>query len=82
MVANEEYYCQRVMDGFFNIAYHSGDNPEPVVGDFIIWNNRYSFPQSFLFNQDGFAYMKLRSYDKIIEVRKTDGLIVAIYNCP
>ena len=82
MVANEEYYCQLVMDGFFNVAYHSGDNPEPVVGDFIIWNNRYPFPQSFLFNQDGFAYMKLRSYDKIIEVRKTDGLIVAIYNCP
>jgi len=35
-----------------------------------------------MFNQDGFAYMKMRSFNKIIEVRKTDGLITAIYACP
>jgi len=52
------------------------------VGDYIIWNNKHSFPQSFMFNQDGFAYMKMRSFNKIIEVRKTDGLITAIYACP
>ena len=82
IVDDEDYYCEMVTDGFFNVAYHSGDDPEPVVGDQIIWNNSYSFPQSFMHNQDGFAFMKLRAYNKIIEVRKTDGLIVAIYTCP
>lgn len=81
-VDDEDYYCQMVTDGFFNVAYHSGDDPEPAVGDQIIWNDSYSFPQSFMYNQDGFAFMKLRAYNKIIEVRKTDGLIVAIYTCP
>jgi len=82
MPANEGYYCQMVTDGFFNVAYHSGTNPEPVVGDQLIWNNNYPFPQPLLFDQNGFAYMKLRAYDKIIEVRKSDGLIVALYSCP
>ena len=82
IVANETYHCQLFENRFFNTAYHSGDDPEPEVGDYIIWNNKYSFPQSFMFNQDGFAYMKIRSFNKIIEVRKTDGLITAIYACP
>ena len=82
IVANETYHCQLFENRFFNTAYHSGDDPEPEVGDYIIWNNKYSFPQSFMFNQDGFAYMKMRSFNKIIEVRKTDGLITAIYACP
>ena len=82
IVANETYHCQLFENRFFNTAYHSGDDPEPEVGDYIIWNNKHSFPQSFMFNQDGFAYMKMRSFNKIIEVRKTDGLITAIYACP
>lgn len=82
IVANETYHCQLFENRFFNTAYHSGDDPEPEVGDYIIWNNKHSFSQSFMFNQDGFAYMKMRSFNKIIEVRKTDGLITAIYACP
>lgn len=82
IVANETYHCQLFENRFFNTAYHSGDDPEPEVGDHIIWNNKHSFPQSFTFNQDGFAYMKMRNFNKIIEVRKTDGLITAIYACP
>ena len=78
---NEIYHCQLFENKFFNTAYHSGQNPEPEVGDYIIWNNNHSFPQSFMFNQDGFAYMKMRSFDKIVEVRKTDGMIMAIYSC-
>jgi len=35
-----------------------------------------------VFGTAGFAYIKLRDFDKIIEVRKTDGEIVAQYNCP
>ena len=82
LVENEIYHCQLFENKFFNTAYHSGQNPEPEVGDYIIWNNNHSFPQSFMFNQDGFAYMKMRSFDKIVEVRKTDGMIMAIYSCP
>lgn len=82
IVANETYFCQLFENSFFNTAYHSGQNPAPEVGDYIIWNNRHSFPQSFVFDQDGFAYMKMRNFNKIIEVRKIDGMIVAIYSCP
>lgn len=82
VIAEENYQCQLFENRFFNTAYHSGEDPEPEVGDFIIWNNNYSFPQSFLFEQDGFAYMKMRNFNKIIEVRKSDGLITAIYACP
>ena len=82
IVSNETYFCQLFENRFFNTAYHSGQNPEPEVGDYILWNNSHSFPQSFVVNQDGFAYMKMRNFNKIIEVRKTDGMIVAIYSCP
>ncbi|MGB1449405.1 MAG: hypothetical protein ACPG8F_06135 [Flavobacteriaceae bacterium] len=82
VVGEETYFCQLFENRFFNTAYHSGENPEPEVGDYIIWNNNYSFPQPFLNDQNGFAYMKLRIFDKIIEVQKSDGLIVAKYSCP
>jgi hypothetical protein len=82
IVTNETYFCQLFENSFFNTAYHSGQNPEPELRDYIIWNNNHSFPQSFVFNQDGFACMKMRNFNKIIEVRKTDGMIVAIYSCP
>ena len=82
IVANETYFCQLFENRFFNTAYHSGDDPQPQVGDYIIWNNRYTFPQAFLFDQDGFAYMKMRNFDMIVEVRKSDGMITALYPCP
>jgi len=52
-----------------------------VVGDIIIYNNNYPSPHSLLYDNEGFAYMKLRDYNKIVEVKKSDGEIVAIYNC-
>ena len=82
IVANETYFCQLFENRFFNTAYHSGDDPQPQVGDYIIWNNRHTFPQAFLFDQDGFAYMKMRNFDMIVEVRKSDGMITALYPCP
>ena len=82
VAANETYFCQLFENRFFNTAYHSGDDPEPEVGDFIIWNERHSFPQSFVVDHNGFAYMKMRNSNKILEVQKSDGLIVAIYPCP
>lgn len=82
VVDDETYYCDLTANGFFNAAFHSGENQEPAVGDFIIWNRNYAFPHPLLYEQNGFAFMKLRDYDKIIEVRKSDGLIVAEYPCP
>ena len=78
----EEYLCSRSAAGYFNIAYHSWANPEPIVGDYLIYNNKYSFPNSYVFGTTGFAYVTLRDFDKIIELRKSNGEIVALYNCP
>jgi len=74
--------CSRSASGYYNVAYHSDANPEPIVGDYIIYNNKNSFPHSYVFGTTGFAFLKLRDFDNIIEIRKTDGEIVAQYNCP
>ncbi|MDA9887295.1 IgGFc-binding protein [Flavobacteriaceae bacterium] len=80
-ITDESYFCGQTNDNHFNLAYHSGEFPEPVVGDFIIHNNGYFFPHSFLLETEGYAYMKLRDFNKIIEVQKTNGEIIAIYSC-
>ena len=81
-IANEGYLCSLSNADYYNIAYHSGASAEPVVGDSIIYNNNYSFSHSLLFDTEGFAFMKLRDYNKIVEVQKSDGKIIAIYSCP
>ena len=81
-IANEGYLCSLSNANYYNIAYHSGASAEPDVGDSIIYNNNYSFSHSLLFDAEGFAFMKLRDYNKIVEVQKSDGKIVAIYTCP
>ena len=81
-IANEGYLCSLSNPDYYNIAYHSGASAEPVVGDSIIYNNNYTFSHSLLFDTYGFAFMKLRDYNKIVEVQKSDGKIVAIYTCP
>ena len=81
-IASETYLCSLSNSNYYNIAYHSGASAEPVVGDSIIYNNNYTFSHSLLFDTYGFAFMKLRDYNKIVEVQKSDGKIVAIYTCP
>ena len=81
-IANEGYLCSLSNANYYNIAYHSGASAEPDVGDSIVYNNNYSFSHSLLFDAEGFAFMKLRDYNKIVEVQKSDGKIVAIYTCP
>ena len=81
-IANERYLCSLSNADYYNIAYHSGASAEPVVGDSIIYNNNYTFSHSLLFDTEGFAFMKLRDYNKIVEVQKSDGKIIAIYSCP
>ncbi|MGB2342620.1 MAG: hypothetical protein ACPH57_08255, partial [Flavobacteriaceae bacterium] len=81
-VSKEEFLCS-LSDAFtnYNISYHSGPNPEPSVGDFIIYNTNYFFPHALVFDKTNYAFLKLRDYNKIAEVRKSDGEIVAMYDC-
>ena len=80
--SKEEFLCS-LTNSFsnYNISYHSGANPEPSAGDYIIYNTNYFFPHNFVFDNTDFAFLKLRDYNKIVEVRKVDGEIVAIYDC-
>jgi hypothetical protein len=80
-IADEGYLCSLSNSNYYNIAYHSGASAEPVVGDFIIYNNSYTFSHSLLFDTEGFAFMKLRDYNKIVEVQKSNGKIIAVYTC-
>lgn len=76
-----QYLCSLFSNDFYNTAYHNGENLEPVVGDYMIYNNLYPPPQQ-LVQGDGTAYFKMLDYNKIVEVRKADGAIIAVYNCP
>ena len=40
-----QYLCSLFANGFYNTAYHNGENLEPVVGDYILYNNLYPPPQ-------------------------------------
>lgn len=78
---DNQYFCSQFSAGFFNTAFHNGENPEPIAGDYILYNNRTPAPQR-LVQGNAVAYMKMRDYNKIIAVRKSDGEIIAVYNCP
>ena len=80
-MGDEAHLCSLTDSGYYNIAYHSGAFAEPNVGDFIIYNNNYSFPHGLLFDTTKYAFMKLRDFNKIIEIQKSNGKIIAIYNC-
>ena len=76
-----QYLCSLFSNNFYNTAYHNGENLEPVVGDYIIYNNLYPPPQQ-LVEGVGTAFFKMFDYNKIVEVRKSDGEIISVYNCP
>ena len=80
-LANYQYLCSLFSNSFYNIAYHNGENLEPIVGDYILYNNLYPPPQQ-LVQGSGTAFFKMFDYNKIVEVRKADGEIIAIYSCP
>ena len=46
----------------------------------IIYNNRQLFESQFAFGER-FAYMYLPDFTVIVEVQKSNGLIVAMYPC-
>lgn len=76
-----QYLCSLFSNAFYNTAYHNGENLEPVVGDYIIYNNLYPPPQQ-LVQGLGTAFFKMFDYNKIVEVRKSDGEIINVFNCP
>jgi hypothetical protein len=76
-----QYLCSLFSNNFYNTAYHNGENLEPTVGDYILYNNLYPPPQQ-LVQGTGTAYFKMFDFNKIVEVRKSDGEIIAVYNCP
>jgi hypothetical protein len=80
VVASETFLCNDLTFNNYNQAYHDGIVLEPQVGNYIIFNNRYSYPSKMIDGSD-FGYFHLRGFDRILEVRKSDGLIVAKYSC-
>lgn len=79
-VASETFLCDEVLMSDYNQIYHDGTVLEPQVGNRVIYNINYSYP-SILVDGFDFSYFHLRDYDKILEIRKSDGLIVAKYSC-
>ena len=78
---SDTFLCSLTESRFFNTAFHNGSANEPTVGDYIIWNNLYPVPQNFLSNNSDFAIVKLQAYNKLLEIRKSNGQIVAVYDC-
>lgn len=78
---SDTFLCSLTESSFFNTAFHNGSANEPTVGDYIIWNNLYTVPQNFLSNNSDFAIVKLQAYNKLLEIRKSDGQIVTVYDC-
>ena len=80
VVASETFLCNDVTFNNYNQAYHDGIVLEPQVGNYIIYNNRYSYPSTMIDGSD-FGYFHLRGVNRILEIRKSDGLVVAKYSC-
>tara|TARA_B100000767_G_scaffold275735_1_gene314853 strand:+ start:38376 stop:39971 length:1596 start_codon:yes stop_codon:yes gene_type:complete len=81
IVGSESFICDEVLVNDYNQIYHDGTVLEPQVGNRVIYNMNYSYP-SILVDGFDFAYFHLRDYNKILEIRKSDGLIVSKYSCP
>ena len=75
------FLCSLTDSGYFNIAHHNGSSSEPKIGDYIIYNKKYPIPNKFLSGDGGYAIVKLRDFNKLIEVNKTNGQIVTEYSC-
>ena len=80
VVASETFLCDGITFTNYNQAYHDGVVLEPQVGNYLLYNKNYSYP-SILIQGSDFGYFHLRGFDRILEVQKSDGLIVAKYSC-
>ena len=75
------FLCGLFEQGYFNMALHNGGSYEPNVGDYIVYKDEFPIPYTFLTDTEGYALVKLRDFNKIAEVNKSNGQIVSIYSC-
>ena len=80
-IANDQFLCNLFGSEFYNTAFHTGASNEPIVGDYMVYNRVYPTGSGFLEEDQGYALVKLQFYNKVIEVSKSTGQIVAEYNC-
>ena len=80
VIASETFLCDGVTNANYNQVYHDGVVLEPQVGNYLIYNKNYSYT-SVLIQGSDFGYFHLRGFNKILEIRKSDGLVVAKYLC-
>ena len=78
---NNSYLCGLAESGYFNEAFHNGGVIEPTIGDFIVYNDNYQIPNRFLSHNPGYTIVKLRDFNKLIEVNNSNGQIVTVYSC-
>lgn len=78
---NNSYLCGLAESGYFNEAFHNGGVIEPTIGDFIVYNDDYQIPNHFLSHNPGYTIVKLRDFNKLIEVNNSNGQIVTVYSC-
>lgn len=76
-----QFLCGLVEFGYFSNAFHSGSSNEPTIGDYVVYNEKYVISHHFLTDNAGFALVKLRDFNKIIQIQKSNGQIVSTYDC-
>ncbi len=76
-----QFLCGLAGSGYFNNAFHSGSSNEPTIGDYIVNNEDYVISHPFLTDNEGFALVKLRDFNKIIQIQKSNGQILSTFDC-
>ena len=76
-----QFLCGLAESVYFNNAFHYGSSNEPTIGDYIVYNENYVISHPFLTDNEGFALVKLRDFNKIIQIQKSNGQIVSTYDC-
>ena len=79
--ADRSFLCGLSESGYFNNALHNGSSSEPSIGDYIVYNSSYSIPHQFVSSNRNYALVKLRDFNKLIEVNQSTGQIVTVYSC-
>lgn len=76
----KSYLCTSIRPLDYNPIYHNGENLLPEDGNYIIFNNAYSYGDQVL-NGEDYAVFHLRDFNKILEVDKQTGYILNVNDC-
>ena len=74
------YLCSQLRPLDYNPIYHNGENLLPEDGNYIIFNNAFSYGNRILSGEE-YAVFHLRDFDKIVEVHKETGYILNVIDC-